>query len=69
MKDSFFLHDWKTGKQVLVLWLGFSSEGSPNETGTNIWWTDEHGNKQSAFVRESPEQINEIMQESLKNQG
>lgn len=62
----FFLHEWKTKKPILVSWAGFSSEGFLDKSGTTVWWTDEQGNKQCASVEESLEQINEIMQSSLK---
>ena len=32
-----------------------------NKTGTTLWWVDENGDKQSVSVKESPEEIKEII--------
>lgn len=61
MSHKFTLHDWKTNQEVYVEFNDYSHEGSVGESGTSVWWRDEQGNRHSAFVKESPEQINEIM--------
>ena len=40
---------------------------APREPGTTVWWTDDQGNKRSATVEESFNQINEIMEKLLKD--
>ena len=61
MAYKFTLHDWKTNQEISVEFNDYSHMGSVGEAGTNIWWRDEQGNRHAAFVKESPEQINEIM--------
>lgn len=43
----------------------FRSEGTTKQPGTMVWWADEDGINHSAMVKESPEEVNQIMQESL----
>ena len=66
MNRHFILHERGTNKPICVSWSEFSSEGSPGEPGTTVWWTDDQGNKRSATFEESFNQINEIMEKLLK---
>ena len=75
MKNNYIsLHDWKTGELVRVCINQFSSEGSyiyqginiVAQPGTMVWWRDERGDSRSAFVKESTDEINELMENSQK---
>lgn len=68
MVHTFILHSWKTNEEICVGWNDFRSEGARQQPGTTVWWTDENGISHSAMVQESPEEVNQIMQESLKRQ-
>lgn len=68
MVQTFILHSWKTYEEIHVGWNNFRSEGSPKQPGTMVWWTDENGISHSAVVQESPEEVNQIMQDFLKRQ-
>lgn len=61
MSLKFTLHDWKTNESVLVCFNEYSHEGSLGSPGTNVWWKDDAGERHSAFVKESPEEINTII--------
>ena len=64
MASHFILHDWVTNQEIVVGYNGYRHEGSKDSPGTNVWWRDDRGNIQSAFVKESPDEINEIMLKS-----
>ena len=66
MMTSFILHDWRSGQEIEVDFNEFSYEGSQNQPGSTVWWRDDHGDSRSAFVRETPEEIDEIINQSLK---
>ena len=68
MEKTFILHSWKTNEEICVGWNNFRSEGVCDESGTMVWWTDENGINHSAMVKETPEEVNQIMQESLIRQ-
>lgn len=68
MVQTFILHSWKTNEEIYVGWNNFRSEGATDQPGTMVWWTDENGINHSAMVNESPEKVNQIMQESLTKQ-
>ena len=65
MVHTFILHSWETNEEISVGWNNFRSEGTIDQPGTMVWWTDEDGINHSAMVKESPKEINQIMQESL----
>lgn len=68
MEKTFILHSWKTNEEICVGWNNFRSEGVCDESGTMVWWTDENGINHSAMVKETPEEVNQIMQKSLIRQ-
>lgn len=57
----FILHDWTTNQEILIELNEYRHEGALGSPGTTVWWRDGQGNSRSAFVKESPEEINEIM--------
>lgn len=65
MVHTFILHSWKTNEEIYVGWNNFRSEGTTEQPGTMVWWTDETGINHSEMVKESPEEVNQIMQKSL----
>ena len=67
MAHTFILHSWKTNEEICVGWKRFRSEGSLQQPGTTVWWIDDNGINCSATVRETPEEVNQIMQDSLKS--
>lgn len=68
MEQRFILHSWKTNEEIYVGWNNFRSEGTKDQPGTMVWWTDEKGVNHSAMVKETPEEVNQIMQKSLTRQ-
>lgn len=68
MEHTFILHSWKTNEEICIGWKNFYSEGTCDESGTMVRWTDENDINHSAMVKESPEEVKQIMQESLKRQ-
>ena len=57
----FILHDWVTNQEIVIDYNVYQHEGEEKSPGTNVWWRDDQGNVHSAFVKESPEEIREIM--------